>query len=147
MFLNEWLIHEYTPWIHGMIHMMNTVVKTWPLLFSGGLVFSLMFSSCRHFGSLRKTVTVNVSEWMIDPWIHPLNTWHDTHDEYSSKNTPWIHDMTHKHGHCHACSSRQIHSNSPQTYTESGRDGGKKIPLYVFCLLQIFRQCLDGGGG
>ena len=23
---------------------------------------------------------------MIDPWIHALNTWHDTHDEYSSKN-------------------------------------------------------------
>ena len=46
-----------------------------------------------------------------------------------------------------ACSSRQIHGNSPQTYTESGQDGGKKIPLYVFCLLRIFRRCLDGGGG
>ena len=46
-----------------------------------------------------------------------------------------------------ACSSRQIHSNSPQTYTESGQDGGKKIPLYVFCLMRIFRRCLDGGGG
>ena len=29
-----------------------------------------------------------------------------------------------------ACSSRQIHSNSPQTYTESGQDGGKKILLH-----------------
>ena len=45
-----------------------------------------------------------------------------------------------------ACSSYQIHKNSPQTYTERGRVGGKKIPLYVFCLLQIFRRCLDGGG-
>ena len=31
-----------------------------------------------------------------------------------------------------ACSSRQIHNNSPQTYAQSGRDGGKKIPQYVF---------------
>ena len=31
-----------------------------------------------------------------------------------------------------ACSSRQIHNNSAQTYAQSGRDGGKKIPLYVF---------------
>ncbi len=46
-----------------------------------------------------------------------------------------------------ACSSRQILSNSPQTYTDSGRDGGKKIPLNVFCLLRIFRLWLDGGGG
>ena len=28
-----------------------------------------------------------------------------------------------------------------------GQGGGKKIPLYVFCLLRIFRRYLDGGGG
>ena len=46
-----------------------------------------------------------------------------------------------------ACSSRQIHGNSPQRYTESGLDGGKKIPLYVFGLPQISRWGLDGGSG
>ena len=46
-----------------------------------------------------------------------------------------------------ACSSYQNHRNSPQAYTEMGQGGGKKIPLYVFCLLRIFRRYLDGGGG
>ena len=39
------------------------------------------------------------------------------------------------------------HSNSPLTYTERAQDGGKKIPLYVFGLLQIPRWCMDGGNG
>ena len=48
------------------------------------------FHRCFHhvdiFGSLRIKVTVNVFKWMNDPWIHALNTWHITHDEYNSQN-------------------------------------------------------------